>query len=115
MRSPSSTFVPSSTYNSLPLISAVAGAPEEHAQELKELRELLDKHQVPKGVSIRLVHKHFDTKEGEVIIFDKIPVPEHAAVQIMKPTIPSPDNQLRGNTFLRRRGLIASGLRICQH
>ncbi|KAM5361948.1 hypothetical protein ACJA88_014257 [Fusarium oxysporum] len=90
------TFVPSSTYNTLPLISQVAGAPKDHFQDLQNLRELLNKHNVPKGVSVRLIHKHFDTNEGEVMAFDKIPVPGHGVVQIMKPIVPSNSNQLRG-------------------
>ncbi|OTA93922.1 hypothetical protein M434DRAFT_11151 [Hypoxylon sp. CO27-5] len=90
------TFVLPSTYNALPLISQVAGAPEDHSQDLQDLRELLNKHNVPKGVSVRLIHKHFDTTEGEVMVFDKIAVPGHGAVQIMKPIVPPTDNQLRG-------------------
>lgn len=90
------TFVLSSTYNTLPLISQVAKAPEDHTQDLEDLRELLNKHNVPKGVSVRLIHKHFDTTEGEVMVFDKIPVPGHGVAQIMKPIVPPNDNQLRG-------------------
>ncbi|GJC90446.1 hypothetical protein ColLi_13284 [Colletotrichum liriopes] len=90
------TFVPSSTYNTLPLISQVAGAPTDHFQDLKDLRDLLNKHNVPKGVSVRLIHKHFDTTKGEVMVFDKIPVPGHGVVQIMKPIVPPSSNQLRG-------------------
>ncbi|KAK1948826.1 hypothetical protein LY78DRAFT_664697 [Colletotrichum sublineola] len=90
------TFVPSSIYNTLPLISQVAGAPTDHSQDLQDLRELLNKHNVPKGVSVRLIHKHFDTTEGEVMVFDKISVPEHGVVQIMRPIVPPSDNQLRG-------------------
>ncbi|GJD04213.1 hypothetical protein ColKHC_13038 [Colletotrichum higginsianum] len=90
------TFVPSSTYNTLPLISQVAGAPTDHSQDLQDLRELLNKHNVPEGVSVRLIHKHFDTTEGEVMVFDKIPVPGHGFVQIMKPIVPPNGNQLRG-------------------
>ncbi|OTA54013.1 hypothetical protein K449DRAFT_389539 [Hypoxylon sp. EC38] len=90
------TFVLSSTYNTLPLISQVAGAPEDHSQDLQDLRELLNKHNVPNGVSVRLIHKHFDTIEGEVMVFDNIPVPGHGVVQIMKPIVPQNNNQLRG-------------------
>ncbi|KAK9436813.1 hypothetical protein VB005_11628 [Metarhizium brunneum] len=90
------TFVPSTTYNTLPLISQVAGAPTDHSQDLQDLRELLSKHNVPKGVSVRLIHKHFDTTEGEVMVFDKIPVPGHGVVQIMKPIVPPNSNKFRG-------------------
>ncbi|KAJ8069936.1 hypothetical protein OCU04_000344 [Sclerotinia nivalis] len=90
------TFVPSNVYNSLPLISQVAEAPEDHASDLRELRDLLSRHNVPKGVSVRLIHKHFDTTEGEVMVVDKTPVPGHGIVQIMKPVVPLENNQLRG-------------------
>ncbi|KAK4169909.1 hypothetical protein QBC43DRAFT_340462 [Cladorrhinum sp. PSN259] len=90
------TFVSSNTYNTLPFISQVAGAPQDRSQDLQDLRELLNKYNVPKGVSIRLIHKHFDTTEGEVMVFDKISVPGHSTVQIMKPIVPPYSNQLRG-------------------
>jgi hypothetical protein len=90
------TLVPSGTYNTLPLISQVADAPKDYSKDLEVLRELLKKHEVPQGVSVRLIHKHFDTLEGEVMVFDKVPVPDHGFVQIMKPIIPSKNNQLRG-------------------
>ncbi|KAI7782238.1 hypothetical protein LA080_013784 [Diaporthe eres] len=76
------TFVTSSTYNTLPLISQVAGAPADHSQDLQDLRELLSKHNVPKG--------------GEVMVFDKIPIPGRGVVQIMKPIVPPNSNKLRG-------------------
>ncbi|KAL1848330.1 hypothetical protein Daus18300_013656 [Diaporthe australafricana] len=90
------TFVPSSTYNTLPLISQVAGAPTDHSQDLQDLRELLSKHNAPEGVSVRLIHQHFNTNEGEVMVFDNIPVPGHGAVQIMKSVIPPTNSKLRG-------------------
>ncbi|CAG9945609.1 unnamed protein product [Clonostachys rosea f. rosea IK726] len=93
------TFVPSSTYNTLPLISQIAGAPEDQTQDLQDLHELLSKHNVPNGVSVRLIHRHFDTTEGEVMVFDKIPVPTHGVVQIMKPIVPASSEQLRGIHF----------------
>lgn len=101
------TFVASSTYNSLPLISQVAEAPEQNAQDLEDLRDLLKKHNVPEGVSIRLIHKHFDTAEGEIMVFDKIPISGHGIAQIMKPIIPSGTSNLRGvHFFVDHDGLL---------
>ncbi|KAI0533707.1 hypothetical protein GGR58DRAFT_485645 [Xylaria digitata] len=90
------TFILASTYNTLPLISQVAEAPKDYSKDLQDLRELLRKHEVPKGVSIRLIHKHFDTIEGEVMVFDKIQVPGHGVVKIMKPIVPAQGLSLRG-------------------
>ncbi|KAM3456668.1 hypothetical protein MY3296_001623 [Beauveria thailandica] len=89
-------LVSSSTYNTLPLISQVAAAPKDQSDDLRDLRQLLHKHNVPKGVSVRLIHKHFDTSDGEVMVFDKISVPGHGFVKIMKPTVPPKNHQLRG-------------------
>ncbi|KAH0598141.1 hypothetical protein MHUMG1_04513 [Metarhizium humberi] len=92
-------FVPSMTYNSLPLISQVAEAPELYARDLQDLRELLQKHHVPRGVSIRLIHKHFDTVDSEVMVFDKVTIPGLGVAQIMKPIVPTENSQLRGIHF----------------
>ena len=69
------TVVPCTTYNSLPHISEVASAPDHHSQDLHDLQHLRQEHCVPDTVCIRLIHKHYDTQEGEVMMFDKISVP----------------------------------------
>lgn len=90
------TFVPFNTYNSLPLIKEVANVPSDNSEDLEDLRKLLTKHNVPKDVSIRLIHKHFDTENGEVMMFDKVALPDYGTVQIMQPVLPSSSRQLRG-------------------
>ncbi|CAJ0544372.1 Ff.00g035830.m01.CDS01 [Fusarium sp. VM40] len=40
-----------------------------HASDLTELLALLFKHDVPLGVSVRLVHKHLDVCDGEAMAF----------------------------------------------
>ncbi|KAG9235548.1 hypothetical protein BJ875DRAFT_458765 [Amylocarpus encephaloides] len=54
-------FMPFSTYNNLPHIRS-----NDHSEGLKDLRKLLAKHNFPRDASIRLIHKHFDTQDGEV-------------------------------------------------
>lgn len=112
MASLTETLVPFDTYNSLPHIRDVANAPEEHANDLKDLRELLDKHKVPKDVSIRLIHKHFDTKDGEVMIFDKVTIPGHGIAQIMKPVVPGSTQSASRSPLLCQRPRFPSGLRV---
>ncbi|KAK9437934.1 hypothetical protein VB005_08939 [Metarhizium brunneum] len=87
------------TYNSLPLISQVAEAPELYARDLQDLRELLQKHTVPRGVSIRLIHKHFDTADSEAMVFDRVTILGLRVAQIMKPIVPTENSQLRGIHF----------------
>lgn len=71
------TLVSSFIYNALPLISEVDAAVDSQSRDFEDLRALLQKHNVPKSVSIRLLHKHFDTKDGEVMVFENVPVPDH--------------------------------------
>lgn len=94
------SLVPSTTYNKLPHVGDVRDAPVDHAQDLKDLGELLIKHQVPKNVVIRLIHKHFDTKDGEVMVFETIDIPGHGKVKTMQP-VATADNKalLRGINF----------------
>ncbi|CAI6267684.1 unnamed protein product [Periconia digitata] len=80
------TFVSSSTYNSLPHIQDVSDAPKTHIQDLEDLRALLVKHKVPRDISIRSIHKHFDTFDDEVMVFQNVALPAYGTVQIMKPT-----------------------------
>ena len=89
-------FLPFSIYNNLPHIRDVANAPNNHLEDLEDLRKLLAKHNVPKGVSIRLIHKHFDTQDGEIMTFDKLVLPTFGTVQTMKPIRPSNNHKLRG-------------------
>ncbi|UPK92441.1 hypothetical protein LCI18_003376 [Fusarium solani-melongenae] len=65
-------FVSSTTYNSLPAIMEVSHVPENHQKDLEDLRGLLAKHGVPSGVSIRLIHKHYDAADGEVMDFKRL-------------------------------------------
>ncbi len=83
----------------LPLINEVAAAPDTLSRDLEDLRELLHKHNVPKGVGIRLLHKHCDTKDGEVMVFQNVPVPDHGYVKIMKPVVPRGNHHLQGIHF----------------
>lgn len=101
------TFVPSSVYNSLPHIQDVASAPDENEMDLEHLRALLVKYDVPNDISIRLIHKHYDTHEGEVMAFDKVNLPAYGTVQTMKPVLPSSVPGLRGiHYFVNGQGLL---------
>lgn len=89
-------FVTSSVYNSLPHINAVFSAPVENCNDLEVLRALLVKYDVPNDISIRLVHKHYDALEGEVMVFDRLELPAYGTVQTMRPVALSGDSGLHG-------------------
>lgn len=99
------SFVIPSVYNSLPHINAVSKAPIENSNDLEILRALLVKYDVPKDFSIRLIHKHYDALEGEVMVFDRLELPAHGTVQMMRPVAPSGDSGLHGiHYFVNKQG-----------
>lgn len=89
------TFVSSIAYNSLPNIREVSDVPEEQAKELESLRALLAKHNVPRGISVRLIHKHYDTRVGEVMVFKRLAIPSYGDVQVMQPVAASEASKLK--------------------
>ena len=101
MSSLQNNFISSSSYNSLPNIYDVADVPTIHRKDLDDLRQVLQKHNVPPTVCIRLLHKHFDAVDGEVMVLRVISVPSEGNVQIMGPMIPrESERSLRGLNFM---------------
>jgi hypothetical protein len=86
MNSLKGSFVSAVTYNSLPHIHDASRVPGDNPTDLEDLRALLAKRGVPKCVSVRLVHKHFDIEDGEVMVINEVAVPSHGKVQVMRPT-----------------------------
>jgi hypothetical protein len=100
-------FFLSSSYNKLPHISDVFSALDDHSKDLEDLCDLLVKYAVSKDISVRLIYKHFDIKEGEVMVFDKLVLPKLGAVKTIKPILPSVNNKLRGiHYFVNEAGLL---------
>lgn len=98
-------FISSAIYNSLPYITDSAEVPTTHQKDLDDLRSLLDKHAMPAAVCLRLIHKHFDTSDDEVMVFRTIPVPHHGHIQIMGPMKFEQASPLHGmNYFVNQDG-----------
>lgn len=89
-------FICASVYNALPHIREASQFPEDEKSALEDLRSLLTKHQIPAGVSIRLIHKHFDAKDGEIMVFEKVDVPIGGTVKVMRPVKTQDAAKLRG-------------------
>ncbi|KFY28612.1 hypothetical protein V493_02840 [Pseudogymnoascus sp. VKM F-4281 (FW-2241)] len=92
-------FVSAVTYNSLPTIQEVANVPQQHATDIRDLRLLLAKHEVPESVSIRLIHRHYDIADGEAMVFRDVTLPAHGTVEVMRAT-PIAAAQFHGMNFL---------------
>lgn len=101
-------LVSSATYNSLPHISNLAGVSDDNSSDPQQLRALLVKYNVPNCICIRLVHKHFDVKEGEATVLKTLDIPKHGSVSILRPSqIAAAPSQLHGfHYFVNADGLL---------
>ncbi|KAJ5726570.1 uncharacterized protein N7483_007927 [Penicillium malachiteum] len=103
---PKNNFISSAAYNALPRLNEVASVVKDHANNLNALRAVLRKHNVPCGVSVRLIHKHFDITDGEVMSLKDVPVPSNGTVYSLGPLKPAQEpSQLRPvHYFLNEAG-----------
>lgn len=98
MASLKDTFISPAVYNSLPYIKDVFKGPDECSADLADLRSLLAEHHVPDGVSVRLIHKHFDALDNEVFAFKQISAEDFGRLLVMRQRRPDA-TQLRGVNF----------------
>jgi hypothetical protein len=94
------TFISAARYNDLPYIHEVSEVPKDQTGDLEALRTLLAKHNVPSGVSVRLIHKHYDAEEGEVMAFKKLSIPSYGPIQVMQPVDAPDSSKLKGFHYL---------------
>lgn len=59
-------------YNRIPFIHEMENAADTYKDELQYLRNLLDKHNIPRSVCIRLIHNHYHLDEGEILAVSEL-------------------------------------------
>ena len=69
-------------YNKLPIIDDVERVGSRDVECLKEMRAVLEKHGMLSRFGVTLLHKHFDLKEGEIILEE---TDEETRTQTLKP------------------------------
>lgn len=74
--------------------------PKIHRNDLDDLRHLLQKHNVPDVICVRLIHKHVDALDDEVMVLRAIPVSPHGIIQIMGPMSPKCTTTFRGLNYI---------------
>lgn len=89
-------ILPAAVYNTLPHIDSVENVSKDHAGDIAELTALLAKHKVDDRVSIKLIHIHFELKEGEVFAARDISVPGFGDTNIMQAVPARRDQPLYG-------------------
>jgi len=93
------SFVSATTYNSLPHISEASRIPTEQAEDLQNVLALLTKYHVPTNICVRLIHKHFDLNAGEAMVVQRLDIPNHGAVSILRPVEIAAAPELHGVHF----------------
>ncbi|KAH7348141.1 hypothetical protein BKA66DRAFT_516750 [Pyrenochaeta sp. MPI-SDFR-AT-0127] len=86
------TFVPVAVYNGLPHITEVVGVPEMDAANLADL------------LSIRLIHKHFDINDGEVMAFKEVTAKPFGNVLVMRPVASAAISRFEGLNYFVNDG-----------
>jgi hypothetical protein len=78
-------FIPSDLYNALPSIRDVSAGPTDHKKDCVDLCGLLTKIGLADRVSIRLIHRHFNTNFGEIMVVKIKKDPDYGTLKIMEP------------------------------
>lgn len=99
MASIKDNFVSPAVYNHLPHIADVANVPKDDAKDIADLRALLAKHNLPNGVAIRLIHKHFDLHDGEIMAFKEVTAKPFGNVLVMRPVASAATLQAHGLNY----------------
>ncbi|KAF3941815.1 hypothetical protein ABW19_dt0207715 [Dactylella cylindrospora] len=94
------SFPPPSTYNQIPFIHDMEHVAEAHREDLNYLRDLLDKHELPPSVCIKLIHIHFHLNEGEILAVSELDAPPHGQIPFLSPMTPQADTQVSGCHYL---------------
>jgi hypothetical protein len=77
-------ILPAAIYNTLPHIHNMEEIPVKHAHDIYDLSALMKKYNLGDRVRIKLVHIHFQLKEGEVFAARDVVVPKIGACNIMQ-------------------------------
>lgn len=92
-------MLPAAVYNTILHIRHLYDVPEANAADIADLKQLLRKHRLSDRVRIKLVHRHFRLKDGEVFAARDIQVPKHGAINIMQPLLASQHPSLYGHHY----------------
>lgn len=78
-------YPPASLYNQLPFIHDMEHVAETYAEDLAHLRKLLDVHDMPASVNIKLMHIHFHLREGEILAVHELDAPPYGKIPFLEP------------------------------
>jgi len=89
-----------SMYNEIPFIDEMEHVADTHKDDLDYLKSLLDKHEIPAAVCIKLIHIHFHLNEGEILAFREFSAPPYGMIPFLAPMKPQDNTPVYGCHYL---------------
>ncbi|KAK2609206.1 hypothetical protein QQS21_002288 [Conoideocrella luteorostrata] len=89
------TYPPASLYNRIPFIHDMGHVAETYADDLNYLRNLLNVHNMPTSVCVKLIHIQFHLNEGEILAVRELNAPPHGKIPFLEPVI----HHVAGKTY----------------
>ena len=96
MASIKNDFIPVSMYNEIPFIGKTKLVAEHHKDDLEFLTDLLEKHNLPANVYIKLMHIHSRQEEGNIVAWSELDSRDMGKIPFLAPMTPRKDTQVRG-------------------
>lgn len=93
-------FFPASSYNAIPFISKMEHVAEDHKEDLLYLTKLLDKHDLPPSVYIKLMHIHSHQEEGNIVAWSEFDSPSMGKIPFLAPITLTGGTKVRGCHYL---------------
>lgn len=93
-------YPPASLYNRLPFIHDMEHVAEAHADVLKHLRDLLDRHDLPASVNVKLIHIHFHLNKDEILAVRELNAPPQGKIPFLAPMTPGDADKVYGCNYI---------------
>ncbi|KAF7557983.1 hypothetical protein G7Z17_g223 [Cylindrodendrum hubeiense] len=94
------THPPVSLYNQIPFIHDMEHVAETYADDLNHLRNLLDTHDMPMSVCIKLLHIHFHLNKGEILAVHELYAPPYGKIPFLEPMTPDAAGKVYGCNYI---------------
>ena len=98
-------FLPVSRYNAIPFIGNMKQVAENHREDLDFLTGLLEKHNLPLNVYVKLMHIHSHQEEGNIVAWSELDSPSVGKIPFLAPMTSPKETEVRGcHYFVDEKG-----------
>lgn len=94
------TYPPTSLYNRIPFIHDMGHVAEAYGDDLNYLRNILDIHDMPTSVCVKLIHIHFHLNKDEILAVRELNAPPHGKIPFLEPLTPDVAGKVYGCNYI---------------